>query len=44
LEKQWGLGALLAGATAAVAYTAGHLIPWDQIGGPPVFGSEDSRP
>ena len=36
LLSQWGFGALLAGATAAVAFTIGDIIPWDKIGGPQV--------
>ena len=36
LFKQWGFAALLAGATAAVAFSIGHIIPWDQIGGPKI--------
>jgi filamentous hemagglutinin family protein len=36
VNKQWGFAALLAGATALVAYGIGDLIPWDKIGGPAV--------
>jgi len=34
--KQWGFGALLAAATAVVAFGIGDIIPWDKIGGPAV--------
>ena len=36
LFRQWGLSGLLAAATAVVAFDIGHIIPWNNIGGPTV--------